>query len=586
MIGQDELQSLREKVDIVDVISSYIPLTQKGRNFFGVCPFHDDTNPSMSVSKEKQIYTCFACGASGNVFKFIMDYEHINFREAVSKIATLAGVDLHLTTSVKPTIQKNQKLYDCYDVAFKLYQNNLHTKSGQAALTYLKNRNINDVCMKEFGIGYATKDSHILTDLLSSKNIPKEALLKSGLVIENDYGLLDIYKDRVMFPLWDLEGRVVGFSGRLYNGEKQFKYINSKESEIFKKGEILYNYHRARDEARKAKQIILMEGFMDVIRAYTVGIKHVVATMGTAVTREQAGHLKRLSNDIIICFDGDEAGAKGTASCIEELVKLGITPKVVRLEENLDPDEYIQRYGVLSFQKKLDNPMSMMDFKLSYYKKSKDLTDSADLTTYVKEVISELSKIQDEVMREVTLKKIQEESGLEFTFLKEQLEKLDKKEETTVSPPIVKEKHTAKDKRETKYSKAEKNLIYYMLRDVAAIKVYEKKVTFMPTKEFRNLAREICCFYKEYGRIELADFMTYISQNETMQKALSDILSLSLKEEAKEEEYLDYAKVIREYSIKDEINRLKKMMDGASTEEKTKLATKIVELRLGDKKYD
>ncbi|MBS7020700.1 MAG: DNA primase [Firmicutes bacterium] len=586
MIGQDELQSLREKVDIVDVISSYIPLTQKGRNFFGVCPFHDDTNPSMSVSKEKQIYTCFACGASGNVFKFIMDYEHINFREAISKVATMAGVDLHLSNSIKPTVQKNQKLYDCYDIASKFYQNNLHTKSGQAAFTYLKNRNMDDACIKEFGIGYATKENHILTDLLSSKQIPKEELLKSGLVVENEYGLLDIYKDRVMFPLWDLEGRVVGFSGRLYNGEKQFKYINSKESEIFKKGELLYNYHRARDEARKAKQIILMEGFMDVIRAYTVGIKHVVATMGTAVTREQASHLKRLSNDIIICFDGDEAGAKGTASCIEELGKLGVTPKVVRLEENLDPDEYIQRYGVEAFQKKLENPMSMMDFKLSYYKKSKDLTDSADLTLYVKEVISELAKMKDEVMREVTLKKIQEESGLDINFLKEQLMKLEKKEKTTVVPPVLKEKKEGQQKRVTKYEKAEKNLIYYMLRDVSAIKIYEKKVTFMPTKEFRNLAREICCFYKEYGRIELADFMTYIGQNETMQKALSEILSLSLKEEAKEEELLDYAKVIREYSIKDEIKRLQKLMIGASTEEKTKLATKIVELRLGDKKYD
>ena len=583
MIGQEELQNLREQVDIVDVISSYIPLTQKGRNFFGVCPFHDDNHPSMSVSREKQIYTCFACGASGNVFKFIMDYEHVSFREAVSKVATIAGVEMNLHLPTHQTTSKYQKLYDCYSFASKLYQNNLHTKLGQGALEYLRKRQIDDECIKEFGIGYSLKDGHTLTDLLLKKNYEKNVLLRSGLVVENSYGLSDIYIDRVMFPLWDLEGRVVGFSGRLYNDEKQFKYINSKESEIFKKGELLYNYHRAKEEARKKKQIILMEGFMDVIRAYTIGIKHVVATMGTAVTKEQASHLKRLSNEIIICFDGDEAGAKGTASCIEELLKLGVTPKVVRLENNLDPDEYIRKYGADAFQKKLDNPMSTMDFKLAYYKKNKDLSDSSDLTHYVKEVITELSKIPDEIMREVTLKKVHDESGLEIAFLKEQLDKLQTQEEkkVIVPPKVVKEK-----KRETKYEKAEKALLYYMLRDIRAIQIYEEKVTFMPTKAYRNLAREIRCFYREFGKIELADFMTYVSDNETIQEALSEIVALPYKEEASSDELNDYAKVIREYTIKEEIKRLQKEMEGASLEEKTKLATRIVELRLGDRKYD
>ena len=226
MIDQEELQHLREQVDIVDVISSYIPLTQKGRNFFGVCPFHDDNHPSMSVSREKQIYTCFACGASGNVFKFIMDYEHVSFREAVSKVATIAGVETHFQIhQARQTPSRYQEYYDAYEFACKLYQNNLHTKSGQAALEYLKKRQIDDACIKEFEIGYATRESQTLTTLLQGKNYKKDTLLKSGLVVENAYGLSDIYVDRVMFPLWNLEGKVVGFSGRLYNDEKQFKYI-------------------------------------------------------------------------------------------------------------------------------------------------------------------------------------------------------------------------------------------------------------------------------------------------------------------------------------------------------------------------
>ncbi len=582
MIDQEELQHLREQVDIVDVISSYIPLTQKGRNFFGVCPFHDDNHPSMSVSREKQIYTCFACGASGNVFKFIMDYEHVSFREAVSKVATIAGVETHFQIhQARQTPSRYQEYYDAYEFACKLYQNNLHTKSGQAALEYLKKRQIDDACIKEFEIGYATRESQTLTTLLQGKNYKKDTLLKSGLVVENAYGLSDIYVDRVMFPLWNLEGKVVGFSGRLYNDEKQFKYINSKESEIFKKGELLYNYHRAKEEARKKNQIILMEGFMDVIRAYTIGVKNVVATMGTAVTKEQASHLKRLAKEVIICFDGDAAGAKGTASCIEELLNLGVTPKVARLENQLDPDDYIKQYGKDAFLRKLNNPMSTMDFKLEYYKKDKDLSDSGDLTHYVKEVITELSKIHDEVLREVTLKKIHDESGLEISFLKEQLEKQTEQKETT-SVLEIKEKKNEK-KRETKYEKAEKALLYYMLRDEGAIRIYEEEVTFMPTKEYRNLAREIDLFYNNYHHMELADFMTYISGKEKMEEALSTIVSLPLKEEAQKEELRDYARVIREYTVKNEIKRLQKEMAGASLEKKTRLATRIVELRLGDR---
>lgn len=582
MIDQEELQHLREQVDIVDVISSYIPLTQKGRNFFGVCPFHDDNHPSMSVSREKQIYTCFACGASGNVFKFIMDYEHVSFQEAVSKVATIAGVETHFQIhQARQTPSRYQEYYDAYEFACRLYQNNLHTKSGQAALEYLKKRQIDDACIKEFEIGYATRESQTLTTLLQGKNYKKDTLLKSGLVVENAYGLSDIYVDRVMFPLWNLEGKVVGFSGRLYNDEKQFKYINSKESEIFKKGELLYNYHRAKEEARKKNQIILMEGFMDVIRAHTIGVKNVVATMGTAVTKEQASHLKRLAKEVIICFDGDAAGAKGTASCIEELLNLGVTPKVVRLENQLDPDDYIKQYGKDAFLRKLNNPMSTMDFKLEYYKKDKDLSDSGDLTHYVKEVITELSKIHDEVLREVTLKKIHDESGLEISFLKEQLEKQTEQKETT-SVLEIKEKKIEK-KRETKYEKAEKALLYYMLRDEGAIRIYEEEVTFMPTKEYRNLAREIDLFYNNYHHMELADFMTYISGKEKMEEALSTIVSLPLKEEAQKEELRDYARVIREYTVKNEIKRLQKEMAGASLEEKTRLATRIVELRLGDR---
>ena len=229
-----------------------------------------------------------------------------------------------------------------YELSQKLYQNNINTSQGKEARTYLKQREIDDSIIKEFGIGLALHQRDVLTKLFLSKKYSHEDMVKSGLVLKNDYGYLDMYQDRIMFPLWDISGRIVGYSGRLYKTEGNFKYINTRETEIFKKGELLYNYHRAKDEARRLDNVLIMEGFMDVIRAYTIGVKNVVATMGTAVTKEHIVLLKRMAKNILLVFDGDSAGAKATYACANELLKVGITPKIVRLEEDLDPDDYIK----------------------------------------------------------------------------------------------------------------------------------------------------------------------------------------------------------------------------------------------------
>ena len=370
-INQDKIIEIKNSVDIVDVISSYIPLQGKGKNLFGVCPFHDDHSPSMSVSREKQIYTCFSCGATGNIFNFIMDYEHISFREALKICADKAGIVLD-NFNVKE-VNKNKDLFDMYDVASKLYQNNINTKDGLDALNYLLDRKITKETIKEFKIGLALHDNK-LSKLLNKKYDTK-LLNKSGLINIDGINTYDAFTDRIMIPLFNLEGKIVGFSGRIYKttDKKIGKYKNTKETEIFKKGELLYNYHRAKEYARESKTVIIMEGYMDLFRAYQVGVKNVVVSMGTAVTKEQANLLKRIATNIILCFDGDSAGEKATYSCSNELIKLGITPKIVRLPDNLDPDEFILKHGKDAFIEKINNPISVMEFKMNYLKKNKDL---------------------------------------------------------------------------------------------------------------------------------------------------------------------------------------------------------------------
>jgi len=353
-LSGEKIKEIRDSVDIVDIISNYVSLTPKGKNYFGVCPFHDDNNPSMSVNRDKKIYKCFSCGATGTVFKFIMDYENISFIEAVKKVADTAGLNINIGNV--PKVKNNNKLLEIYDLSLKFYINNINTSGGKEAKEYLKNRGITDEIIKEFQIGLALNGKDKLSQILLKKFNEKD-IMKSGLVNKNAYGYLDLFYDRIMFPLYDLKGNVIAYSGRIYNKEDNSKYFNTKETEIFKKGELLYNYHRAKDIARQQNQIIVMEGFMDVIRAHTINIKNVVATMGTAVTKEQALLIKKMAKEIILCFDGDEAGAKATMACADELIKIGVTPKVIRLENNMDPDEYITKYNK-EFEKKIMDKLS------------------------------------------------------------------------------------------------------------------------------------------------------------------------------------------------------------------------------------
>lgn len=579
----NDINNIRSSVDIVDVISDYIPLVNKGRNYFGVCPFHDDNHPSMSVSKEKQIYKCFSCGATGNVFNFIMDYENISFREALSKVASMAGISIDIG-DIKEKSNPYQKMYEAYDIAFKFYQNNINTFEGKEAKEYLKKRLIDENIIKEFGIGLSLSKRDLLSKMLLKKGFDQNTLNESGLLSFNDGGYYDMYSKRIMFPLWDTSGKVVGFSGRIYHGEDISKYINTKETPIFKKGELLYNYHRAKDEARKTKTIIVMEGFMDVIRASVSGVKNVVATMGTAVTKEQALLIKRLAPNIILCFDGDVAGAKATFACINELQKLGTTPQVVRLEDNLDPDEYIQKFGKERFVSKIANPINVMDFKLSHYKEHKNLESSVEKAEYVRNILDELTKIDDEILRELTLQKLSSESNLDINFLRSKLPEIDKK--VNENEIII---NTRNKKVYGKYEIAERSLIYYMLKNKDVIKIYNNKTPFMPDEKYRQLAREIVSYYQINGIISAADLITELMKyNNDLVPLIGDIESNDFKDEYTLDEINDYINVINEFNIKKETKKIKEQIHAeADPLKKAMMAQKIMDLKMrGDNRND
>ena len=545
-ISNDVINEIRSKTNIVDVISKYVPLIKKGKNYFGVCPFHDDHSPSMSVSEEKQIYTCFSCGASGNVFTFISEYDHISFIEAVQLLGEKLGYDLGARVSNN---QEQSEDYKIYDLAVKFYQNNLHSSMGRNALKYLDDRKIDRQTIKKFGIGLSLSKSS-LTDIMLSKNYKLDKLVSLGL--STDMGN-DLFLNRIMFPLYDLNGRVVAFSGRIYNIKDSSKYVNTKETNIFKKGNILYNYHRARELLKKNDYVLIMEGFMDVIRASTIDVNNCVATMGTAFTKNHASIVRKMTDNIILCFDGDKAGEDATVSAIKVLEEVGIEPKIIRLEDNMDPDDYILSKGKDAFLNKINKAISVVEFKMDLLRRDKNLGDLSELSLYIDSSIQELVKTNDDILVELTLKKMAQEYKIDYDTLKKKYDMYRIKEEEKSSKEVTLK---PKEKKKSIYDIAEYSLLYYMLKDGKVIEKVEKEISYFPKEEVRCLFNEIICYYHKYGVINVADFITYLSNQKEVVKILYEIINMSLEDDYTDTEINDYIKVIKDYVRKMKIKEL------------------------------
>lgn len=570
-ISYEETLSILREVNIVDIIRDYVPLTKKGKNYFGVCPFHDDHNPSMSVSPDKQIYTCFVCGASGNVFNFVSEYEKVSYYEAVKLVGNKIGIDVDIGNIKKENVKKSP-LYDMYEISAKVYQNNINTNFGKKAKEYLKNRQIDESIIKEFRIGLSTTNTTIV-DVLKNK-FELSDILKSGLCTQRGNDIYDIYKNRIMFPLWDLNGNVIGFSGRVYDEDSDNKYINTMETEIFKKSNLLYNYHIAKDEARKSKEVILVEGFMDVIRLYSIGIRNVVATMGTAITKNHVSLIRKLSKDIILMFDGDKAGDKATKSFLEVMGDTDANIKVVRLSDNLDPDEYILTKGKDKMLYNIENAMTVTEYKLNSYKNDINFNNSEDISKYINLVIPELSKIEDDIIREVEIKKVSDLTGIDKSYI---ISKLSTKKHDEIK--IVKKVNNAKGK--DKYIKASDYIIFNMIRNNNYILYYYDNLSYLPDMLYRKLANEIVLFYKKFESFNLSDFIVYLEDKKELINLLNKIDNMEYKESESKEELDSYFVPIREYITKKKISDLTNELKNTTNEIKRReIAKQIVELKM------
>ena len=521
MISNEEINAIRKNSNIVDIISSYVPVTLKGKDYKCVCPFHDDHSPSMSISTSKQIYKCFSCGAAGNVFTFVQNFENVSFIEAVKIVAEKIGYQINGVFK-QETVLKYQKEYDLMEFANKYYENNINTKNGLGAKDYLYKRGLSDEDISKFRIGLSPDEPATLKNILEKKGYTIKTIEDLGLVNDVDGKFFDVFRGRIMFPLYDTEGHVIGYSARIYRGEALAKYINTKETYLYKKGNYLYNYHLAKDEAKRSKKLIIVEGQMDAIRLYINGVKNVVALMGTALTKEQVELIKRLRCEVILGLDGDEAGKMATLKNGEILTQNNINAQVIRINLKKDPDEYVLTYGIDGYLKMINNPVDYLDFKLSTLQDGINSENTGELTNFINKVLEDLKTIKDPVYIDASLNKLSKNTGIAKEVLKSRLNEMSNLQ--TITQEVFKKEMVEEPLQTNLLDKITKKMLYYMLNDRKYVLEYQEKVGYFPNKIYRSIANEIVFFIGKNYNITVADFISYISYNETLNGEVLKIL--------------------------------------------------------------
>ncbi|HEX2984059.1 MAG TPA: DNA primase [Ignavibacteriales bacterium] len=426
-IPENKIEEIRSSADIVDIISYYVQLRKRGKNYLGLCPFHTEKTPSFTVSSDKQIYHCFGCHAGGNVFKFLMDLKNISFVEAVQEVAEKTGIQIEYeekAASDKPTEQ--ELLYDVNVAAARFFAEKLYqSEEGDACRKYFDKRNIKLQTQRQFGLGFSPNHWDSFVNYAREANIDFQKAQHLGLIEKNDRGgYYDKFKGRAIFPIFSPNGRIVGFGGRIIEtNENTAKYLNSPESPIYSKRKVLYGLFQSKDEIRKLEKAILVEGYMDLISLFQSGVKNVVASSGTALTEEQVILLSRYAKNVVVLFDADTAGRKASLRSIEILVKKDFDVKIAELPEKEDPDSFVQKFGREEFLNLIGKAQTFLDYQAAQFEKEGKFADALQQAEAIKELVRSVSFVGDELKRSMLIKSLGQRFNLREKLLETELEK-------------------------------------------------------------------------------------------------------------------------------------------------------------------
>ena len=507
-MNESLIQEIRAKADIVEVIQHYVPLIKKGKNYVAVCPFHDDHDPSMSISQDKQIFKCFVCGAGGNVFNFVKDYEKIQFNDAVVKVANYVGYSLdekYIVNQTK-TDPKQQALFNVLNEYVKYTRYILNTEDALDAKKYLYNRGLDDSIIQKFEIGYNLNNDQS-TKFLVAKGFDLESCVKTNITRINEFGSKDVFNQRIVFPIHNPQGQVVAFTARTMNPNESSKYINSTETPLYTKGNLLYNYHRAIKNVKQQKEIIIVEGVMDVIALDRVNIENVVATLGTACTKEQISLMQNASNNVVLCYDSDAAGQTATLKLARLLIAHKLNVSIVQNNTGLDLDEIIEQKSKETLIKLMSQRSSYLDFFFNYSLTRLDLENYNQKKEFAKIVLGELDKLKDKFDRELMLDKLSQSTQ----FSRDQLLLLEDKPNQVI--PIK----TLKPKKSDIKKWAEKEIIGQMLYSAQAVLDFRQELGYFVNELYQKVALTIINYYRNHEELIIADFISTLEDKDMIE---------------------------------------------------------------------
>ncbi|MEW7243809.1 DNA primase [Staphylococcus aureus] len=557
-IDQSIINEIKDKTDILDLVSEYVKLEKRGRNYIGLCPFHDEKTPSFTVSEDKQICHCFGCKKGGNVFQFTQEIKDISFVEAVKELGDRVNVAVDIeATQSNSNVQiasDDLQMIEMHELIQEFYYYALtKTVEGEQALTYLQERGFTDALIKERGIGFAPDSSHFCHDFLQKKGYDIELAYEAGLLSRNEenFSYYDRFRNRIMFPLKNAQGRIVGYSGRTYTGQEP-KYLNSPETPIFQKRKLLYNLDKARKSIRKLDEIVLLEGFMDVIKSDTAGLKNVVATMGTQLSDEHITFIRKLTSNITLMFDGDFAGSEATLKTGQHLLQQGLNVFVIQLPSGMDPDEYIGKYGNDAFTAFVKNDKkSFAHYKVSILK---DEIAHNDLSyeRYLKELSHDISLMKSSILQQKALNDVapffnvspeQLANEIQFNQAPANYYPEDEYGGYIEPEPIG----MAQFDNLSRQEKAERAFLKHLMRDKDTFLNYYESVDKdnFTNQHFKYVFEVLHDFYAENDQYNISDAVQYVNSNE-LRETLISLEQYSLNDEPYENEIDDYVNVINE----------------------------------------
>ena len=519
--NDDLRKDVLDHSNIVEVISSFLTVTKKGKNYVAVCPFHDDTNPSMVISPEKKMFKCFVCGTGGDAISFVSKYLHISYRDAMKKVAEISGYKdprLEENKPSKPVDQKKANLIKCLKDLTLYYSYALNTEEGKEGLEYFEGRHLDASMRDKYHLGYAPRDGKATIEFLQNRGHSLKTIEDTGVAIVNNSGYFDRSQGRVVFPICDADGNVIAYSARRMKEGPEAKYVNSPESYLFHKSNVLYNYHIARDKAKIAGHIYVLEGFMDVFALSKIGIDNAVAIMGTALTAEHIALLRQLNVEIRLCLDGDLPGQTAMMKCCKVLEDSGLKVFVVdNRGSTKDPDEILNSEGPEQLRVYLNKLLNRVDFVLNYYKNSNPLQTSEQKKKLIGEFLPILLKIQSQLEFDNYVHKLADITGYDYNSIKDLVIRARSKHDEEEAKKVVYQFHPER-KALRRLEMAERELLYQMLHNPEAVVFYEHNVDGFYDEMYRAIANFIIEYVINHPNFDPNDIIALIEESDSPNK--------------------------------------------------------------------